>query len=67
MHFYLPTFLDVYNQVEISTLGLDVYVHSSGNNLEMSISTSGPIKYAPLFQNMSRYLLLRRNHDFEVN
>ena len=44
MHFYLPTFLDVYNSGEISTLGLVVYVHLSGNNFEMSISASGPIK-----------------------
>ena len=38
MHFYFPIFLDDYNLVEISTLGLVVYVHSSGNNFEMSIS-----------------------------
>ena len=66
IHFYLPTFLDVYNLVEISTLGLVVYVHLSGNNFERSISASDHIKYVPLFNNISRYLLLRRNPDFEV-
>ena len=49
-----------------SALGLVAYVHSD-INFERSVSESGPIKYVPLFDNISRYLLLRRNPDFEVN
>ena len=38
-----------------------------GSNFERSISASDPIKYVPLFDNISRYLLLHRNPDFNVN
>ena len=53
MHFYLPTFLHVYNLAD--------------NNFERSISALDSIKYVQLFDNISRHLLLRRNPDFEVN
>ena len=58
---YVKHIIDVYNLAEISTLGLVVYVHSSGNNSERSISASDPITYVLLFDNISGYLLLRRS------
>ena len=75
MHFYFPRFLHVYNSAEnlyigascICTLGLVVYVHLSHDNFERSIPSSDPIKYVPLFDNISRHLLLRSNADFKVN
>ena len=68
MHFYLPGFLDVYNLAEISALvGLVVYLHSSDNNFERSISVSDPISMCHYLTIFRDQLLLRRNPDFEVN
>ena len=48
-------------------IGTSYTCTSSDNNFEMPVPTSGPIKYAPSFDNASRCLLLHRNPDFEVN
>ena len=66
MHFYLPTFLHVYNFAK------NLYIGASCICIQQIIIRKvdlriGPIKYVPLFDNISRHLLLRRNPDFEVN
>ena len=43
-----------------------MYIHPIFfHNFERSISASGPIKYVPLVDNISKHLLIRRNPDFE--